>query len=399
MPSLRLLIFGGIGAAILIALGVVAFRTEPEPVDLATLARGELIGLVRADGTARVSNVYQITAPVTGTVSRISLQIGDPVVAGKTILASVEPADTPILDARSRAQAEAALEEARAALAAADAEVAAAEEELSYAQAQHDRVLKLLDRGLTTLVAVEASARAVHTAEAGAEAARSRRAMADGALHRAEATLAEPVPGGSCCRPLVSPIDGIVLDIEEASRRPVAAGAPLMAVGNATDLEIVADLLSSDAVQLPPEATAHVTRWGGPTPLAAQLKRVDPVARTDISALGIEEQRVDAVFDLLTPPEERAGLGHGYGVVLEIEIWRVDDAVILPLSATFRRDGDWTVFVEQDGRARVRTVDIGRMGQTKAEVLGGLDIGERVILHPNDRIADGVGVVARSDLR
>lgn len=394
MPSLRLILFSAIGLAILGALALAAFRTEPEPVDLHALARGPLAGIVRADGIARVRDVYEIAAPVAGTADRIALRVGDPVVAGETVLAAVEPADAPILDARARALARAALIEARAALDAAVAELAAAEEELNYAEGQHDRAMRLMDRGLTTLVTLEGSARALHTAKAGVDAAASRRAMAAGTVRRAEAALADPAPDGTCCRRIVSPVDGVVLRIDGASRRPVAAGAPLLAVGDPSDLEIAADLLSSDAVRLPPDAPARVLRWGG-APLPARLRRVDPVARTEASALGIEEQRVDAVFDLLSPPEARPGLGHGYGVVLEIETWRAGDALVLPLSAAFRHGEGWAVFVEAEGIARLTPVALGRMGETAAEVADGLSPGERVVLHPNDAIADGVAVVAR----
>lgn len=392
--SLRLILFSVLGAAILGALALVAFRTEPEPVDLHALARGTLVGTVRADGIARVRDVYEIAAPVAGIADRIALRVGDPVVAGVTELATVEPADAPILDPRARAQAEASLTEARAALSAAEAELLAAREELTYAQGQHARAVQLMDRGLTTLVFLEDAARALHAAEAGAEAAASRRRMAEGALDRAKAALTDPQMTGTCCRAILSPIDGVVLRVDEASRRPVVAGTPLLAVGDPLDLEIAADLLSSDAVRLPPDAPARVLRWGG-APLEARLRRVDPVASTEISALGIEEQRVDAVFDLLAPPEARPGLAHGYGAVLEIELWRADDALILPLSAAFRQEDGWAVFVETEGAARLRPVTLGRIGETAAEVLEGLSEGERVVLHPNDAIADGVAIVPR----
>ena len=394
MPSLRLILLGALGAALVGALALVTLRTEPEPVDLHVLARGSLVGIVRAEGVARVRDVYEIAAPVSGIADRIALRVGDPVVAGETALASVEPADAPILDARTRAQAEATLVETRAALAAAEAELLAAREELSYAEGQHARAVQLMDRGLTTLVLLEESARALHAAEAGTEAALSRRAMAEGAVERAEAALADPEPAGTCCRRLMSPIDGVVLRVDGASRRPVAAGTPLLAVGDPAGLEIVADLLSSDAVRLPPDAPAVVLRWGG-EPLQAKLRRIDPVARTEVSALGIEEQRVDAVFDLLDPPEARPALGHGYGVVLEIESWRVADALVLPLSAAFREGDGWAVFVEADGMARLRAVTLGRMGETEAEVTGGMAAGERVVLHPSDAIGEGVAIVQR----
>jgi HlyD family secretion protein len=196
---------------------------------------------------------------------------------------------------------------------------------------------------------------------------------------------------------LRAPSDGVVLSIATISEHPVQAGAPLLSVGDPADLEIVADLLSSDAVRIGPGTRAIVERWGGPDPLEATLTRIEPAAETRVSALGIEEQRVDAIFEIETPPEDRPGLGHGFAVFLRIVEWESDDALQVPLGALFRRDADWAVFVVENGVARERIVTLGQRGAREAEVLEGLEEGDVIVTHPSDAVADGVMIVDRSD--
>jgi HlyD family secretion protein len=189
-----------------------------------------------------------------------------------------------------------------------------------------------------------------------------------------------------------------VLSIDTISEHPVQAGAPLVAVGDPSDLEIVADLLSSDAVRIGPGTRAIVERWGGPDPLEAVLTRIEPAAETRVSALGIEEQRVDAIFEIVTPPEGRTGLGHGFSVFLRIVEWEAASALQVPLGALFRRGEGWAVFVVEDGTARERPVTLGQRGARMAEVLDGLAEGETIITHPGDAVSDGVAVVDRRSL-
>jgi HlyD family secretion protein len=226
--------------------------------------------------------------------------------------------------------------------------------------------------------------------------------MAEGALTRAEAALVGPQggaeTGGDCCVVLSAPADGVVLSIDRISAHPVQAGAPLLTLGDPGDLEIVADLLSSDAVRIEPGTRALVERWGGPGTLEATLSRIEPAARTQVSSLGIEEQRVDAIFAIDTPAEARAGLGHGFSVFLRIVEWQDEDALQVPLGALFRRGEDWAVFVVEDGIARERIVGIGRRGRRMAEVTGGLEPGAVIVTHPSDAVADGVTVVDRDTL-
>lgn len=392
-------IIGIVGAAALLGLGWISFRTEPVPVDLAELQPGPMVVTVNADGETRIREVYEIAAPISGTVRRAPVEVGDPVTARETVVAVVEPAAPALLDTRSREQAEAAVSEAQAALSTAEAQFRQAEEELSYARSQHERARTLAERGVSSQTQLEDASQILAIRLAAREAARSNVTMARSTLQRARAALIEPGANGgsraSCCVTLRAPIDGTVLSVDIVSEGPVAAGTRLVSVGRTDDLEIVADLLSADAVGLAPGARAIVERWGGPEPLEAVLRSVEPKARTKVSALGIEEQRVDAVFDIVSPPEARAGLGDRFAVYLRIVTWEGADVLQVPLSALFRRDGGWAVFRVIDDAAVLTPVAIGHRNGTAAEVTDGLSPGDRVILHPSDDVADGIPVVER----
>jgi HlyD family secretion protein len=395
----RSIITGLIAAGVVTGLLVVAFRTEPVPVDLAAVTRGPMQATVDADGRTRIRNVHEVSAPVAGIARRSPVEVGDPVVAGETVVAVVEPVAPSLLDARSRLQAEAALREAEAAVAVAEAQVRQAEEDLAYARSQFERTRTLVERGVASVTRLEDATQAVASHEAALAAARSQRQAALSSRDRAAAALVEPgISGagpGDCCVALTAPVSGVVLDVVQVSERPVAMGAPLVSVGDPTDLEIVADLLSADAVRLRPGAPASVERWGGPVPLEARLRSIDPVAVTRVSALGIEEQRVDAVFDLISPPEAHPGLGGGFAVFLRIVEWQADDVLQLPLSALFRHGGGWAVYAVADGTARRMPVEIGRRNDRMAEVLSGIAEGTRVVTHPSDALSDGAPVRER----
>mgnify|MGYP001037721130 CR=1 FL=1 len=393
-------IIGILGAGVLGGLAWLAFRTDPVPVDLATIDRGPMLVTVNADGKTRVKHVFEVAAPISGTARRAPVEVGEAVMAGDTIVAVVEPAAPALLDARSREQAEAVVREARAALTLAEAQMRQAEEELHYARTQHDRARTLTERGVSSQTALEDASQLLAIRLAAREAARSNVEMATSALARAKAALIVPgAPGSSrdtCCVTLRAPITGTVLSVDIVSETPVTAGTRLLSLGRTDDLEIVADLLSADAVGLAPGARAIVDRWGGPKPLEATLRSIEPSAHTKVSALGIEEQRVDAVFDLTSPPEDRAGIGDRFAVYLRIVTWEGDGVMQVPLSALFRRDGDWAVFRAVEGVARLTPVTIGHRNATAAEVTDGLSPGDRVILHPSDAIADGTPVTERT---
>lgn len=396
----RTVLTATLGAALVLGLAWVAFRTDPVPVDLHRVARAPMAVTVDADARTRIAEIYEVAAPIAGIAQRSPVREGDPVIAGQTVVAIVEPAASSLLDARSRLQAEASVREAEAALYVARSQLDQAEEEVTFAQSDYRRTKTLVDRGVASVARLEAAEQRLATAQAGAEAALSNLERANSALDRVRAALIEPgsddAGAASCCVRLTAPIDGRVLSVETISERPVSAGTPLVSVGRPDDLEIVADLLSTDAVRLTAGMRAHVERWGGPGTLAATLTRIEPSGYTKVSALGIEEQRVDAIFSIDTPIAERSALGDGFSVFLRIVEWQRDDVLQVPLGAMFRQGAGWAVFVAApDGTARLQPIEIGRRNDQSAQVLSGLSEGQEVITHPSDAILDGVPIVRR----
>lgn len=389
------------GTALLGGLLYYSFRTDPVPVDLYQIVSGPMRVTIDVDGRTHVRNIYDIAAPIAGLARRSPVGVGDPVVGGQTVVAVVEPTSPGLLDARARLEAAATVEQARAAVRVADTDLQQAEQERVYAQSHYDRAQALVERGVSSLTQLEDAAQTREVAIAGVASATARVDMAQGALASAEAARLGPgtvdaaSPDLGCCIELRAPVDGVVLAVSVVSEQPVASGTNLVTIGDPTDLEIIADLLSSDAVRLAPGAKAVIERWGGNAPLAATLTRTHPSARTEVSALGIEEQRVDAVFDLTSPLPKRQGLGDGFSVFLRIVEWEAQDTLQVPLSATFRNGEDWVVFVVSDGVAQQRPIATGRRNATFAEVTDGLVAGETVVTHPSDALSDGAAVMER----
>ncbi len=401
MPLKRMILYAVV--AIAVAAGLVyAFWPQPVPVDTAAIPRGELVVTIDGDGRTRVREVYVVSAPVPGRVLRIERHVGDAVVARETLLATIHPSDPAFLDRRARAQAESAAKAAKAGFALAEAELARAVAELDFAQAELARAERLAARGTVSQSDLDRARLTVRTAKAAVATAEATVEIHRFELETAQAGLIEPggigdsADGQSCCVDVFSPVNGRVLRVINESETVVAAGTPLVEVGDAKDLEVVVDLLSSDAVRVAEGAPVVIEDWGGRTVLSGRVRRVEPTGFTKVSALGIEEQRVNVLIDFTDPPEQWRDLGHGYRIEAHIVVWRGEDVLILPLGALFR-DGDrWAVFVADGGRAHLRHVDIDHSDGRRAQITSGLSEGERVILHPSDLIADGVRVVPRA---
>lgn len=390
LPALTLLAIGGLAAW--------AFRPEPVLVDLATATRAPMRITVEAEGVTRVRDPYLVTAPIAGTLSRVSVEVGDAVERGASVLAEIRPAEPALLDARSRAQAEAAVTEAEAAVQAAGANLARAEASLAFARSDHVRNTELASRGTLSSRALEASAQTLDTAEATRAAARADLDLAHATLAKAQAQLLSPeavsAATGDCCVRLAAPISGTVLTIADESARLVAAGEELMRLGDLKDLEIEVDLLSADAVKLAQGASATIERWGG-APLAATLRRIEPAAFTRTSALGIDEQRVRLKLDLDEPNGAAAGLGDQFRVYAKITVWEADDVLQIPQSALFREGADWAVFRVVEGLAERRTVTVGQRNSATAQITEGLVAGDVVVAYPGNRVEDGGKVAPR----
>lgn len=398
----RRLAMSTIGLGLAAALAY-AFRPQPVPVDFAEVTRGTLTVTVDDEGRTRVREKYVVSAPVAGRVKRIEIDPGDWVVAGETVLTNIQPTEPAFLDLRSETRARAAVKAAEAALALARAEVTRAEAELDFARSEWTRAKSLADRGTISASALDRAALEVRTREAALATAKASLRVRKFELETAKAALITPgdekvaAAGGGegCCVPVRAPVSGRVLRVLHQSESVVAAGTPLMVIGDPRDLEVVVELLSTDAVRIAEGAEAVIEGWGGAAPLAGRVRRIEPYGFTKVSALGIEEQRVNVVIDFVDPPERWRPLGHGYRVDVRIVTWRGDDVLKVPTSALFRDRDEWVVFALAKGRAALRRVRIGHANDREAELLEGLDEGALVVLHPSDRIKDGTLIVSR----
>lgn len=390
-------------AVALATLLVVAFRPRPILVDTATVTVRPMRVTISEEARTRVREVYIVSAPVTGRVLRSPLRVGDVVAAGETTLAVIEEMPPTFIDARMRREIEAQIASATAAVGLAEAEVRQATAELTFAGNELTRAQSLARKQTVPARTVERTqldhdARQAALARANA-ALEVRRRDLDSARARLVgpdlATAPARTGDRACCVTIVAPVSGRVLKRIHDSEAIHLAGSALIELGNVENLEIVAELLSTDAVRLREGARASVDGWGGEKPLAATVRRIEPSGFTKVSALGIEEQRVRVVLDIEAPLAERSHLGHDYRVVAHIEQWSSPSATVVPLSALFRRDGQWVVFTIEAGRARVRPIDIGHRNNETAELLSGLATDATVILHPSDKVTDGVRVSPR----
>ncbi len=401
----RSILLGGLAALIIILL-IFAFMPQPVPVDFGRVESGSMIVTVSDEGKTRVRDIYTVSAPLDGRALRIDAEVGDPVEAYKTALAAIEPSSPSFLNVRTRAQAESAVKASEAAQSLAAAEVARAQAELEYAASELDRAERLSSRGNISKSALDRATLEVKTKQSALDTAEASLRVKDFELETAKASLIDPGTGGStnrtpenCCVPIYAPVAGRVLQILHESEGVVSAGTPLVEIGDPRDLEIVVDLLSTDAVQVGEGDDVLIADWGQSNLLNGKVRRVEPFGFTKVSALGIEEQRVNVVIDLTDPPEDWRALGHGYRVETRIVTWKRSDALRIPLSALFR-DGDrWSTFVNANGRAKQQFVTIEHVNEVEAEVIEGLEGGDEVILHPSERVLDGVRVEARPNSR
>ena len=418
-----------IAASVALALLVVrAFQAVPIIVDVATVSCGRLRVSVDDDGQTRVRERYTISAPIDGLLLRTALDPGDPVQAGQTLVAEFAPVAPDLLDTRSRREAQARINRAEAALKEAEARKAQAEAEMRYAATELQRIRNLFEQEVEPrdkLDQVERDERRVYqglrAAEYNVQVARYELELARASLveatprqsdpataapdgaSRAQASSPDAVDRGAAGGRLLlqSPIDGTVLRVFEESTRTMPVGTPILEVGNTQAIEIVADYLSQDAVKVQPGMEVIVEGWGGELPtgreknLGGRVRVVEPGGFTKISALGVEEQRVNIVVDPLGDPDDWAPLGDGYRVELRIVLWEEDQVLIVPTGALFREGEAWAVFVVEDGRARRREVTLGRRTGLEAQVLNGLGAGEQVILYPSTLVGDGTVVDLR----
>lgn len=399
MPLGRLIVLL-VGAGVVLGGGFLAFRPQPVLVDLATVEIGDLEITVDDEGETRIRDVYTVSAPVAGRVLRAPREVGDTVSAERTVVAVMMPQAPTPLDDRARAELTANLRAAEAALVLAKAELGRAQAERAFWQNQLTRDRRLLDRGALSAQALDQTELELSIREAAVATAEATIALRTEEVAKAQALLIEPGQGidplpARCCLEVRAPAEGRVLQRLVESEQVVEAGTPLLTLGDPADLEIVVDLLSSDAVRVREGDVARLEQWGGDGVLEAVVRRIEPAGFTEVSALGIDEQRVRVILDLTSPHSTWAQLGHGFRVLARIVVLRREEVVVVPTGALFRDGTGWAVFVVEAGRAGTRPIELGARGPARAEVLDGLAVGEVVVLYPSDRLADGVRVVQR----
>ena len=379
--------------AIVAAITAVAFWPETMVVEVVTATEGPMQVTIDEEGETRVRERFVISAPVAGRITRIELEPGDEVRRGVTELVRMTPQEAPLLDPRTRTELSAAVEAARAAVGQAQAERGRAAASLSRARSALARQDSLADAGLIARDDLEAAQTAVTTADEAARAAEFAVSRAEYELQLARARLQTPGGGGASIQ-ITAPIDGAVLKRLHESAAVVAAGEPLLEIGDPNQLEVVSDLLSTDAVRVPPRAEVLIDRWGGDHPLQGRVRRVEPSGFMKISALGVEEQRVKVIIDLADAAAGHA-LGDGYRVEVRIIAWRAERVLKVPVGSLFRRGEGWALFIVIDGFARLQPVDLGERNDTEAQILGGVSAGQTVVLHPPDTLTDGMRVTVR----
>jgi HlyD family secretion protein len=377
--------------------GLLAIAMWPRPVvvELATIERGPLVVTVDEEGMSRVRERFVVSAPIAGRILRIELEPGDAVKRGQNV-AQLRAESAPLLDERARVEAAAAVESTKAALGRARAEEQRAHAAVVQRQRELSRIRELAASRVVSAQELDTQEAAMRLAEESLNAARFAVQAATFDLQGARARLLPPSTLGTGRVVAVSaPVSGVVLRRIRESESIVPAGDPLLEIADPRQLEVVSDLLSTDAVRVRPGSRAMVVEWGGDTALRAIVRRVEPAGFTKISALGVEEQRVNVVLDFADADEACEAIGDAYRVEVRIVVWEAPDVLKVPTSALFREGDQWAVYRIVDGRARRTTVRIGHQTGREAEITGGLAMGERVVVHPGDALSDGARVRPR----
>lgn len=396
----RKLAFWAIVAGLLL---VIVYALQPRPVEVETgvVNQGPLTVYVSEEGKTRIRNRHVIAAPVAGSMQRVILKPGDVVKAGETVLTRIEPALSPLLDARARTQAQARVDGAMATRSRANEDVEMSRTALKYAQANWDRVKNNTDKGTisdtdrdTFQREAELKTREVRSAEFALQVAEFEQAQARAALEQID----KPGAGGAVIE-VKAPVSGVVLRVQQESATIVAPGTPILEIGDPTDLEIEAEILSRDAVTIKPGALVTVEQWGGEEPAKARVRRVEPAAFTKVSALGVEEQRVLVLSDFTEQTPALKTLGDRYRVEVRVAVWHSDDTLLVPAGALFREGSEWKTFIYDSGKARSVLVKAGRTDGKLTQVLGGLKKGDEVLMHPPDTVRDGTSVVKREEIK
>ena len=382
-------------AGIVVVVGIVAMAMWPESVEVsaAKVARGPMRVTLDEDGETRVRDKFVVSAPVAGRLQRIELEPSDAVVKGKTVVARLTTADAPLLDPRTRGELEAAVDAARAAVGQAQAQRDRAAAELLRARTTLQRNQELMKAGAIAADSLDAAESAVATAGDARKAAEFTVSRAEYELKLARARLQAPAAGGRAVE-ITAPVSGVVLKRLRESESVVPVGEPLLEIGEPSRIEIVADFLSTDAVRIQPGAPVLIEGWGGSAPLEGRVRRVEPAGFMKVSALGVEEQRVNVLIDL-NDTGAASRLGDRYRVEVRVIVWQEDDVVKVPVGGLFRRGTAWAAFAIDGEHAKLQPVELGQRNDVDAQVVKGLSDGQMIVLHPPDTLTDGARIRVR----
>ena len=391
MLQRRHLIVGGLLALVALA-AYWMLRPRALLVEIAAVVEQPFTAIVEEDGRTRVRDRFVLSAPLSGRVPRSNLRAGDVVKVGQT-LATITPNISPLLDPRVRQELEERVGAAQAAVEEATALHERAKVLLARARSDLDRTTQLRARGVAAAAQLERDTFTFQSAERDVTAAELRRHAAEHTLEQARAALKRSGENEGVERFLVSsPIDGRVLKVIQESEAVVSLGAPLLELGDPGDLEVIVDVLTTDAARVREGAKVLLERWGGPTALGGRVRRVEPSGFTKISALGVEEQRVWIVIDITSPREAWTSLGDSYRVDVKIVVDEMEKAIVVPIGALFRRGDAWQVFIVDRGRARLRTIKVSRRSGRLAAIAEGLRPGETVVVYPPAALKEGSAV-------
>lgn len=386
----------------LVAIGLLVFAFTPEKlkVDMISVVEGDLIIVVEGEGKTRIHDIYTIYTPIDGRVTRIESNAGDIVTAGKTIIANMYPANPAFLDKRSETQAKADINGAEAALSLSSSRVRQAQAQLTFDQSEYKRAQELFKSNMISTAELERSEIQLTMQKAEKETAIANQTLMASRLKAAQAKLLQPESIGDmqsavCQVCIYSPVDGHVLRILHKSESIIPVGTALVEIGDPRDLEVNIEMLSTNAVKVNVGDKAFIKRWGGTVDLEARVKVIEPSGFTKISALGVEEQRVNVILTLTEPYDKWQSLGDAFRVEADIIIDHIKGVNNIPLSTLFRHNGIWSVFKVIDGEVFLQAVTVGKRNSFFAEISQGLSVGEKVIVHPNNSIETGLNVVQR----